>query len=228
VAPRLKLTIAAVVLVAAAAFVVWWANVRADRAERQLGLDAARTLSESFAKARDLRVATLSGEVIARGSDPGFANVLPTSMTMRYPYAVDYFVDLRRVDSSAYRWDADTQTMTVRLPDVAPARPNIDAGRADRIGTTGVFMTRDAAQRLNTQVAARAALRATESAAKPEHLNRARASAREVIGDLVATPLRAAGLGAVKVVVRYPWEGDARGVPVRWDESRSVEEVLKR
>jgi len=229
VAPRLKLGLLAVVMLATvAALGIWWANDRADRAERQLGLDAARTLSETFAKARDLRVATLSGEVIARGNDPGFASLLPTSMTVRYPYSVDYFVDLARIDRSAYRWDAAGKTLTVRLPDVVPARPNVDAGGGERIATTGVFMSRDAAQRLNGQVAARAALRATESSKKREHLDRARASAREAMQDLVGTPLHAAGLSEVKVVVRFPWEAEVGGAAVPWDESRPVAEVLRR
>jgi Protein of unknown function (DUF4230) len=223
-ASRLKLALAVIVVLAVGA-AIWWANARADRAEQQLGLDAARTLSETFAKTRDLRVATLSGEVIARGSDPGFANLLPTSMTVRYPYSVDYFVDLRRVSGSAYRWDAATRTMTVRLPDVSPARPNIDAGAATRVGTSGVFMSRDAAQRLNRQVAARAALRAAESAKKPAHLDRARESAREAMKALVATPLSAAGLGEVKVVVRYPWEAGGAGNAVRWEESTPLDKV---
>ncbi len=222
-AGRLKLALLVIaVLAIIAAIGVWWANDRADRAERQLGLDAARTLSETFAKARDLRVATLSGEVIARGNDPGFANVLPTTMTVRYPYSIDYFVDLRRIDGSAYRWDAVNRTMTVRLPDVVPARPNVDAGGGERIATTGVFMSRDAAQRLNAQVAARATLRAAESGKKRVHLDRARASAREAMQGLVATPLRAAGLGAVDVVVRFPWEPDGKGAAVSWDESTAL------
>lgn len=227
-APRLKLAALAVgLLLAGVALALWWANDRAERAERQLGLDAARTLSETFTKARDLRVATLSGEVIARGSDSGFAKLLPTSMTVRYPYSVDYFLDLRCVDSSMYRWDKASKTMTVRLPDVVPARPNVDAGGGERIGTTGAFMSRDAAQRLNGQVAARAALRAMDSAKKREHLDRARASAREAMQDLVATPLRAAGLDEVKVVVRFPWEASGEGVPVRWDESRAIGGVAR-
>ena len=228
-AHRLKIGLALVVLVLAiAVFVTWRADVRADRAERELGLGAARTLSETFAKARDLRVATLSGEVIARGTDPGFANLLPTSMTVRYPYSVDYFLDLKRVDASAYRWNASDRTMTISLSDVTAARPNIDASRAIRIDTSGVLMTRNAAQRLNAQVAARASLRAVESAATREHLDRARTSAREAMQGLVAEPLRAAGLGDVTVVVRYPWEADGTGMLVRWDESRTPTEVLGR
>ncbi len=227
-APRLKwLAVGVALLLVIAGVVLWRESIRADRAERQLGLDAARTLSETFAKARDLRVATLSGEVIARGTDPGFARLLPTSMTVRYPYSVDYFLDLKRVDPAAYRWDAATRTMTVRLPDIAAARPNVDAARAERIDTSGVFMSRDAAQRLNTQVAARAAQRAAESAAKLDHMNRARASAKEAMTALVARPLRAAGLGEVKVAIRYPWETGSEGAAIPWDESRAVDEVLR-
>jgi hypothetical protein len=228
-AARLRLVVIAVVLLlAGGALLIWRAQTRAEQAERELGLASARTLSETFAKARDLRVATLSGEVIARGTDPGFARVLPTSLTMRYSYSIDYFLDLRRIDGSAYRWDAANRTMTVRLPDVAPARPNVDASGATRIGTTGMFMSRDAAQRLNGQVAARAALRAAESAKKRENLDRARASARAAMQDLVAMPLRAAGLGEVKVVVRYPWEAQGSGETVQWDESRTVGQVIHR
>ncbi len=227
-ARRLKAAALALALVLiVAALLVWRSEQRAVQAEREVGLAAARTLSETFSRTRDLRVATLSGQVLARGSDPGFANLLPTSLTVKYPYSVDYFLDLKRIDAASYRWNAATKTMTVRLPDVTQSKPSVDAARAERVGTTGVFMSRDAAQRLGTQVAARAALRAAEAAAKPVHLDRARASAREAMEALVATPLQAAGLGEVKVVVRYPWEGTGTGVPVRWDESRAVRDVYR-
>ena len=226
-APRLKLAIAVIVALAIGT-TLWWANVRADRAERQLGLDAARTLSESFVKARDLRVATLSGEVIARGDDPGFAGLLPSSMTVKYPYRVDYMLDLRRLDRDAYRWDAGTRTLTVRLPDVAATRPNVDAGRAAQVGTSGVFMSRGAALRLNATVASRAASRAADASAKLVHMNRARASAKEAMQALVRAPLRAAGLGDVTVVARFPWEAGATGDVIPWDESRPVEEIIRR
>lgn len=225
-APRLKAAAFALVLVLiVVAVLIWRTERRAAQAERELGLAAARTLSETFGTTRDLRVATLSGEVLARGSDPGFANLLPTSLTVKYPYSVDYFLDLKRVDATSYRWNAATKTLTIRLPDVTASRPSVDAARADRVATTGVFMSRDAAQRLGTQVAARAAVRAAEAAAKPVHLDRARASAREAMHALVAAPLQAAGLGEVKVVVRFPWEGTGAGAPMRWDESRAVRDV---
>lgn len=223
-APRLKLALVAL-LVLIAAGGVWWMKARADRAERTLGLDAARTLSETFAKARALKVASLSGDVIATASDPGYLGLLPSGQTVQYPYSVDYFVDLAALDRRVWRWDAATRTMTVRLPDVAPAKPNVDAARARYVGTSGAFMSRGAAQRLNVQIATRAAVRAGVAARKPEHLDRARASAREAVAGLIAPPLAAAGLGEIKVVVRYPWEGVGAGVPVRWDESRNMDSV---
>ncbi len=221
---RLTFALIALLLVAVAGG-LWWMKARADKAERQLGLEAARTLSETFAKARSLKVASLSGEVIATASDPGYLGMLPSGQTVKYPYSVDYFVDLAALDRTAWLWDAGTKTMTVRLPDVAPAKPNVDASRASYVGTSGLFMTRGAAQRLNVQVAGRAALRAEVSSRKPEHLDRARQSAREAVAGLISAPLAQAGLGEVKVVVRYPWEGVGAGVPVHWDESRTVGQV---
>lgn len=224
---RLTFALIALLLVAVASG-LWWMKTRADQAERQLGLEAARTLSETFAKARSLKVATLSGEVIATATDPGYLGMLPSGQTVKYSYSVDYMVDLAALDRAAWLWDAETKTMTVRLPDVVPAKPNVDASRASYVGTSGLFMTRGAAQRLNTQVAGRAALRAEVSSRKPEHVDRARQSAREAVAGLIAPPLVQAGLGEVKVVVRYSWEGVGPGVPVRWDESRTVGEVYQR
>lgn len=221
---RLILAIVALLL-AVTGGALWWMQARTERAERELGLAAARTLSETFAKARSLKVATLSGEVIATARDRGYLGMLPSGQTVKYPYSVDYVVDLAALDRTAWLWDEDTKTMTVRLPDVAPSKPNIDASRATYVGTSGLFMSRAAAQRLNVQVAGRAALRAEATARKPEHLDRARQSAREAVAGLIAPPLAQAGLGAVRVVVRYPWEGIGAGVPVRWDESRTVGEV---
>jgi hypothetical protein len=66
---RLTFALIALLLVAVAGG-LWLMKARTDQAERQLGLEAARTLSETFAKARSLKVATLSGEVIATASDP--------------------------------------------------------------------------------------------------------------------------------------------------------------
>lgn len=220
------LLLVAAVLAAAAGY-GWWQSRARSAAERQLGLDASRVLSEFFTGQAALKVGTLNGKVIARSEDRGAFGLLPSSQTFRAPYAVDYFVDMRRIGPAAYRWDAGTRTMTVEVPDVAPAAPNIDEARAV-ITQSGPFITRRAGLELARQASQRATLQAGETAKKNEHMKRARANARAVIGRLASAPLQAAQLGEVRVAVRFPWEPK----PVasdgeRWDESRPVEDVLR-
>lgn len=175
---------------------------RAAAAEAQLGLDASRTLTEIFGKARSLQVATLRGELLAKGSDPGWIDILTTTTTVKYPYTVDYFVDLSKVNGASYQWDAPNRTITVRIPDVRPAKPNIDGSEAKYLSTTGLWVTRSASQRMSIQAVKRAASRAAASATKPEHIR----SVREAMQDLVTAPLRQANLGQVNVRVLLPGE----------------------
>ncbi len=221
--PLLGALIAAI-LVAALGYGCWQRNERA-KAENQLGLASARTISEVFSKTRSLQVATLSGEVIAIGRDRGWMGMVPSSMTVKYPYSVNYLVDMRTFDPSQFRWDEKARTMTVTIPDVAPQPPAVDAAKAVYTDTSGLFISRTAAQRIINLAGSRAQQRAAASAAKPQHMDAARKSAREAVQALVAAPLKAAGLGEVSVTVRYPWEGAGKGEPVRWDESRTVGEV---
>ena len=81
-----------------------WQYMRAEKAERQLGLDAGRVLSAVFTQARELRVARLTGVALAKSSNDG--TVFHTEQETRAPFAVDYFVDLRKVGQSDYAWDA--------------------------------------------------------------------------------------------------------------------------
>lgn len=221
---RLIIALIAAILVAATGYGCWQKAER-TKAENQLGLASARTISEVFSKTRSLQVATLSGEVIAIGRDRGWMGMMPSSMTVKYPYSVNYLVDMRGLDPSQFRWDEKARTMTVIIPDVAPQSPAVDVGKAVYTDTSGLFISRTAAQRSVTLAGARAQQRAAASAAKPQHMDAARKSAREAVQALVAAPLKAAGLGDVTVTVHYPWEGAGKGEPVRWDQSKTVGEV---
>ncbi len=204
----------------------WWQERQREKADSQLGLDSARTISESFAKARSLQVATLRGEVIAIGRDGGWRGMLPSSVTVKYPYSVNYIVNLQGIDRSDFRWNAQSRTMTVVIPDVVPQPPTIDVARAEFTDTSGLFISRAASQRTIQQAGARAQQRAQISAAKPEHFASARASAREAMQALMIAPLRAANLGQVNVVVRFANEFDGNRSVV--DGSTPIEEIMRR
>ena len=203
-----------------------WKDQQREQANAQLGLDSARTLSETFTKAQSLQVATLRGEVIAIGRDGGWRGMLPSSVTVRYPYAVNYFVDLQRIRPSDFRWNADKRTMTVVIPDVIPQPPTIDVAKAEFTDTSGIFISRAASQRTIRQAGGRAQQRARVSAAKPEHIASARGSARDAMQALVSAPLRAANLGQVNVVVRFASEVDGKRSIV--DGSTPIAEIMSR
>lgn len=210
---------------AALAFYAWSQREARVEAERQIGLDASRVLAEHFSRRGDIRVATLSGKVIARAEDEGFLGVVPSEQTTTLPFTVDYFIDASRMGQNSYRWDEETKTLTIDIPDVKVAKPNIDetAGRTEQ---EGVYISRRASLDLARQTSQRAAARSVKAAQRPENLNRARENARAVVRRMAEGPLAAAGLDDVRVAVSFPWEPKQPSDRERWDESRRVEDVL--
>jgi hypothetical protein len=170
----------------------------------------------------------LSGKTVARGSDEGFMGLIKSEQTTSIPFTVDYFVDVSRIDQRSYRWNPETKTLSVEIPDVTVARPNIDETAA-RSQQSGLYISRRASLDLARQTSERAAARSKQAAQKPENMQKARDNAKAVVARMAQGPLSAAGLTDVKVEVRYPWEpNDASAVPSeRWDQSRRMEEVLE-
>jgi len=219
----------AAILAIIAALAIYALTQRSARveAERDLGFEASRVLAERFSAAGDLRVATLKGRVLARGEDKGFLGVLPAEQRMTTPFSVDYFVDLSQLNARSYRWDRETRTMTIDIPDVTVAEPNVDESRAST-QQKGLFISRRAAAEMAKEASTRAAAASKQAAQNPKHLEKARASARTAVANLAAAPLAAAGLRDVRVAVSFPWEPKAPSeYPAeRWDQSRDPKAVL--
>lgn len=220
-----RLTAVVAVLVLVLGGYALWQKRAAARAEEQLGLAAARTLSATFERASDLRVARLTGEVLA-ASEGTSGYVFANRQRTRAPYAVEYYVDLGTVGPSAYRWNRRDRIMTVDLPEVTVGRPAVDMGAA-RVTQDGLYVSRAAGIAMQRDAAGRLSAAAGAKARNPENLLRARAAARAAVERLVAAPLAAAGQGRVRVAVRFP---DERRPPNlsddQWDVTRSLQEVL--
>jgi hypothetical protein len=218
---------ALLVLVAALVIFAWSQRSARVEAERDLGFEASRVLAEKFSSAGDLRVATLSGRVVARGEDRGFMGMLPSEQRSTTPFSVDYFVDLSGLSSRNYRWDPATRTMTIDIPDVTVAPPNVDEARSVS-QQKGIFISRRAALENAKEASARATAASKRAAEHPKHLEKARENARTAVTNLAAAPLAAAGLGDVRVAVSFPHEPKQPSAqPVeRWDQSRHPKEVL--
>lgn len=224
---RIGCVAVAVAIVAAVLLVLYLRRQeeRADRAEAQLGLESARVLEATFERTSALQVSRLRGTMLVRSTAASAGGLVSNEQSTRAPFSVIYTLDLRRLEPSAYRWNVDTRTMTVDIPDVAPGPPAIDMARA-KVEQKGLYISRTAGQQMQQQAAARLQARAEEEARKPENIAKAQEAARAAVAAFVRGPLAAANRGEVRVVVRLP--NEARP-PVmsqdEWDVSRSIPEI---
>jgi hypothetical protein len=201
---------------------------RAAQEARSVGIEVSRTITASFAGMNALKVGTVSGDVLSSSNTTTFFGTLPVIQRSRAPYSVDYFVDLSKLSVANYRWNAKTRTMSIDVPDVTIAAPNI-AGAKAAIIQQGVYISRGAGIILQQQAAERANAAARKTANDPKYIAQARANARAAIAQLATAPLKAAGLGTVKVAVRFPIDPKPDAVAQEvWDRSTPVAEILAR
>lgn len=192
--------------------------------EKQDGEVLAGVVTAAFASRSDLRVGSISGTVQSKAEDVNALGIR-TTQVMKAPYAVDYFVDLSKLSLRDYAWNQEARTLTVRLPPVVAARINIDESRRTMVRTGGLYVSRNAAERLTQRVSARAQALAKAKAEEPEQIAKARANAREVVPALLRPALAVSGLDGVRVRVVFADEIDRTNAD-RWDVTRSLQEVL--
>ena len=201
---------------------------QAQQEARSVGIEVSRTITASFAGMDALKVGTVSGDVLASSNTTAFFGMMPVVQRSRAPYSVDYFVDLSKLSVANYRWNATTRTMSIDVPDVTIAAPNIDDAKAAII-QQGVYISRGAGITLQQQAAERATAAARKTAQDPKYIAQARANARAAIAQLATAPLKAAGMSDVRVAVRFPIDPKPETVAQEdWDRSTPVAEILAR
>lgn len=225
---RNLLIAAALAVIVAAGWIVWdrHAETRMATLPEDGGAPVTQIVTAKLTGTGTLKVAELSGIVQATASDVRGLGWLRSDQLVKMPYSVGYFVDLSKLRDSDLEWNAQTRTLIVDAPDVAPAPPNTDEGRRTLVETKGLFVTRSAAEALSQRTSIRAAAVAQKEAASPERMAQAREMARRALARTLAQPLTAAGFGDVRVVVTFPPERGGRNGE-HWDVSRSPGQVMK-
>jgi type II secretory pathway pseudopilin PulG len=185
----------------------------------------ARVLSATFSEQNRLQVGEVRGALDVTSVDPGLFEALRSSQRATLPYSVQYTMDLSGLDLDDFRWDANSRTLTVVAPDVAPGEPNIDESRREVQRTSGLFVTRQASENLSRRAAGLATGAAARRARSPEEMRKARENGRRALERLIELPLAAANITNVDVVVRYAHEGGRSDE--RWDVSPSIADVLR-
>ena len=145
--------------------------------------------------------------------------------TLILPGDVRYELDLAKLGNRDVTWDDGSKTLSIRLPEIEIAGPEVDLAAAREYGSGGVLgALTDSRTQLDgaNRAQAVADLRRQAQAATPMRL--AREAARQAVEHSFALPLRAAGIVDAKVIARFA--SDPNDDPSYINRSRSYNEVL--
>ena len=184
------------------------ASLQSMRAQNRLTVFAARYVS------------------VITSQEQKLGGLFSTQRTLILPGDVRYELDLSKLQPKDVSWDKSTSTLRVRLPEIDVAGPDVDINSVKEYGGGGVLSAlTNASQQLDQTNRDRAVqdLRKQATAAVPMQL--ARQSARAAIERSFVMPLAAAGFKDVKVVARFPTEGNDE--PSYLDLSTSYEDAMK-
>ena len=184
------------------------ASLQSMRAENRLTVFAARYVS------------------VVTSSEQRLGGLVSSERTLILPGDVRYELDMSKLQPNDVTWDKASRTLTVQLPMIEVAGPDVDINAVKEYGGGGVLSAlTNANEQLDQANRDRAVqdLRKQATAAVPMQL--AREAAREAVGRSFAMPLLAAGFKDVKVVARFPTDGS--DVPSYINGSTPYEEAIK-
>lgn len=150
---------------------------------------------------------------------------LSARKTLIMPGSVRYEVDLAKLNADNVRWDAETNTLSVAMPPIEIARPEVQIDRIQSYDDGGILMAlTDAEKTLDQENRNKGVAELAKQAKNPVQMRLARDAARRAVASSFVLPLRAAGLDAT-VDAFFAFERGG-GNADRWDVSRSIEDVL--
>ena len=155
-----------------------------------------------------------------------FAGLLEAERTLILPGTARYEIDMADLRREDLEWDAATSTLTVTLPDLEIAGPEVDLEGAQEYANEGILGAVTNAEEVlseSNQRAALADLRKQARGAVP--MNAAREAARDAVSRNFELPLAVAGIPEARVVARFASDPDEDNVE-RLDVSRRPEDAI--
>ena len=204
-------------------------------ADRIFGGPDAKTIASSSLesmRAQNRLIAFVARYVsVVTSEQQRLGGLVTSERTLVLPGDVRYELDLAKLNPEDVTWDASTNTLRVRLPEIEVAGPEVDLNAAREYGEGGVLSTlTNADQQLDQTNRAKAIsdLRRQASAEVPMRL--ARQAARQAVERSFSMPLLAAGFKDAKVVARFPTEGtdDASYLDLSTPYNEAIREAERR
>ena len=171
----------------------------------ELDGDPIATTLVAFEEQNLLTVFSAQLSPVVANEDSRLFGALKSRQVAVIPARVDYSIDLSRIQARRLNWDAANETLTVQVPPVRVGVPNLDEGQAQYL-REGVWITREAQDKLTRANTRLAEQQAMEAAANPVLMKLAQEAGRTAVRQNLAIPLHVAGFGDVKVNVRFDGE----------------------
>lgn len=150
---------------------------------------------------------------------------LTARQTLIMPGMVRYGIDLRRLRRQDLTWDAATRTLTVTLPPLEIAGPDIDFNQVQEYSEGGLLMALTDAERTLDQANRRSAQdELMRQARERTPTSLARNAAMRAVARSFAMPLRAAGIDA-SVAARFV-DPAGREEAMLLDRPRHIDEAV--
>jgi hypothetical protein len=147
---------------------------------------------------------------------------LTARKTLIMPGTVRYEIDLGKLGPQDLRWDEAAKQLTVTLPPIEVAGPQVDLNAIREYDGGGLLMRlTNAEERLDAANRKAAQAELLRQARSPTPMRIAREASRRAVERNFALPLRAAGVDA-RVIVRFPDEARS---PEQMDRSTPLNEV---
>lgn len=197
-APRLILLAAAALL----ALAVWWA-VSAWQ-DWQRGYDPETVVAASLQGLKEQNVLVpFTARYVAVVTSTQSRLGLSAKKTLIMPGTVRYELDLGKLKQSDLDWDATTHALTVKLPPLRLAGPEIDIDAISEYRDGEILLTlTDAERTLDAANRKRAQEELIAQAKGATPMRLAQGAARTAVEQSFAMPLKAAGIDA-KVTARF-------------------------
>ena len=138
---------------------------------------------------------------------------------------VRYEVDMAKLTEDDVRWDAANQTLSIRIPPIEVAPPQIDLKSIQEYGDSGILRTlTDADDVLDAANRSKGQAELVRQAQGPVPMRLARDAFKRAIAQNFQAPLRAVGLEAK--VETYFADELGGNITTRWDESTPLSEIV--
>ena len=184
------------------------ASLESMRAENRLTVFAARYVS------------------VVTSQEQKLGGLVSSQRTLIMPGDVRYELDMAKLQPKDVTWDGSKDLLTVQLPEIDVAGPDIDINAVKEYGGGGVLSAlTNTNEQLDQNNRARAVADLRKQATAQVPMQLARQAARQAIERSFAMPLLAAGFKYVKVAARFPTDGTNE--PSYMDLSTPYEEAIK-